>query len=339
MATGNTPIGISTAHLLRRQLKAADQALTRLGSGDTGEALHDFRVAVRRIRSRLRLHRDDIKGTRHMLRDLRKLMRDSDTTRNAQAWLLLLDVLAEGSTRKESEGVAQIRGRLALHLRESADRTQVAIRVRYPPLRDALYEWAEIVAHYAGPDVGMEALFQMRTADVWRCLETALSPLWPDMEDEPSHHARLLAKRLRYLLESDETVYTRASIDGVIEALKPLQSLLGEWRDSQFFGAWLTDAAAASCGAHAREMLVAALREDVRGFAILQEHEGLPGLVYLATRLSAHLAVLRVGLNAWFAGEGHTLLRQRMAAIQKVPHGGGMDPLQASAQESDGGLR
>lgn len=302
-----------TARLLRRQLKAADQAMARLARGED-EALHDFRVAVRRIRSRLKWHPAKTKDIRELSRNLRKLTRVSDEARNAEAWLALLDVLAKEAARQEAEGVAQVRARLMQRLRISLDDARETIEHRYPPLRADLHALVHGRQKLALP--GNEtAEFRVRAEALWHRLDESLAGLWPDLDEHTLHRTRLLSKRLRYWLESDQALFAADQSDTVVTELKALQTRLGDWRDAQMFGAWMSDTAAATCGAHAREMVLAAMREDVRGFAILQAHETLPGLVYLATRLSAHYSELRIQLEPHLAVGALAGLRKRMEGL------------------------
>lgn len=312
-ARDEVTVETDTARLLRRQLKAADQAMARLARGED-EALHDFRVAVRRIRSRLKWHPAKTKDIRELSRDLRKLTRVSDEARNAEAWLALLDVLAEEAARQEAEGVAQVRARLLQRLRLSLDDARESIEHRYPPLRAALHALVNGRQKLALP--GNEtAEFRVRAEVLWRRLDESLTGLWPGLNEQVLHRARLLSKRLRYWLESDHALFASAESEAAVAELKRLQTRLGDWRDAQMFGAWMSDTAAATCGAHAREMVLAAMREDVRGFAILQAHETLPGLVYLATRLSAHCTALRAELGSELDAGALAGLRRRMDSL------------------------
>ncbi|OBS08320.1 CHAD domain-containing protein [Acidihalobacter prosperus] len=317
MVDGKKSVAADTSRLLEHQLKVADRAMARLArSQDGDDSLHDFRVAIRRIRSRLALHRDGAKGVRSLLRDLRKLSRTSDIARNAEVWLALLDTLGVGSTRQESEGVTQMRAQLARTADEEWACARAAAQCRYPDLRARMRVLASRLAEDDQAEYeGEVPRYRAQARHLWRDLDEALSIAWPEMESESAHRARLLAKRLRYLLESDESIYGQGACGDVIDALKALQTHFGEWRDAQLFGEWLTDAAASACGAQARDMMRAALREDVQGFAILRTHEALPGLVYLATQLSAHLAMLRGRLQDWYTGGEARALRQRLEAL------------------------
>lgn len=287
---------IYPARFINRQLKVADRAVSCLSQGRQSDALHDFRVALRRIRTYLRLHQDEIKGSRHVLRKLRKLMDASDVARDAEVWLALLDRLAEGCRHQEQDGITHIRNYLNEHLGKATLRAHTAIEEGYTSVRHDLHDLAK---DNAGKK---EILLDRQLLDLWQNLDSALCKLLPEIETDSAHRARLCTKRLRYILESERDQLALPAMDEAITTLKSVQTLLGEWRDAMLFGDWLTEAAATCCGGQAREMIQAALHDDIRGFAALQAHELLSGLVYLATRLNAHLESLRHQLRAWLQG-------------------------------------
>lgn len=298
------------ARFMNRQLKVADHAMSCLGQKESAEALHDFRVAIRRVRTYLHLHQGEIKGTRSLQRKLRKLMHASDEARDAEVWLALLDVLAEGSRRQEYEGIASIRKRLSNHLEEARVQAQSAIDEKYPPLRHDLRSLTKELAHAHTAKTGKRnVLPEKQLSDLWCRLDAKFCSLLPDMDPVLAHRARLYTKRLRYFLESERDQLPTNDLDEVFFLLKSIQTLLGEWRDAMLFGDWLTEAAAACCGGQARQMIRAALHDDVHGFAVLQAHELLSGLVYLATRLSAHLESYRKHLVVWLEGSEHNKLQ------------------------------
>lgn len=314
MSLDNITIDFRTSRLLKHQLKMADHAFSRMNHADPDGALHDFRVALRRIRSRLRLYRDEFKGIRAILRRLRKLSRTCDAARDEEVWLTLLDKLAEGCRRQELEGINQIRDRLIDQMNESRQQTREAIEDHYPSIRDDLHELAQRSA-----DCDEKVGLYEQANDLCRVLETSLGGLLPDMEVGCAHRTRILIMRLRYFMESERELYASEDIDDAVAALKSLQSLLGQWRDAKLLGDWLSETAAVCCGMHARKLVRAAMHDDIHAFAVLQAHELLSGLVYVATGLNAHVQMLYAQLEAWFAGPEYHQLKVSSHPLKAIP--------------------
>src|ERR687890_1341184 len=73
-------------------LDAIDRARLRLGDGLDGEALHDFRVGIRRLRSAIRAYRDELEGSvggkeRRQLRNLARATNDGRDLEGQPDWV------------------------------------------------------------------------------------------------------------------------------------------------------------------------------------------------------------------------------------------------------------
>ena len=237
-------------------LADATAAHARLANQSDDEALHDFRVALRRLRSWERAFRpylrDDLgKKLRGRLRDL---ARDTGASRDLEvhlAWLKeqrrslgrrqragldwLLDELesrkadADHVLAKDIDGrFTKLEGRLARALESYRERLRLRKDGRAAPLP----AFAEALA----PRVRKAA------SD----LETHLGHVRTERDVREGHESRISAKRLRYLLEPVMKIVPGAA--DLVDRLKSLQDLLGDLHDAQVFAVEISKLAVETTG-------------------------------------------------------------------------------------------
>jgi CHAD domain-containing protein len=257
------PVEEGARLLALARIAEADGAAARLAPGGDGEALHDFRVALRRLRTVLRAYRPWLEGgpRRRHARKLAGLAASTNAARDAEvqlAWLAEqrehlaparragLDWLVatyEGR-RGSGQGTAEDAGRwgkLALKLRARLETYRRRVRpIEVEPLGAVL----------AG-------LLRARLA---RLLQAVALISGPD-DVAHAHRARIEGKRLRYLLEPLRATPGLGAREAV-RRLKRLQDVLGELHD-----------------AHVLEAEIAAARREARGGPRLP---ALAGVVHLA---------------------------------------------------------
>ncbi len=238
-------------------LDDAARAIARLADRRDTEAMHDFRVAIRRLRSSLRAYRPWLRSAagrkiRHGLRDIGDA---TNTARDAEIQLAWLEAARGSLSRGERSGLNWIVRRLretrrnayasARHdVRESFERTAETLRARLaemsgdsPPLRTPL-----------------AALLREHVDDLGKRLGAIRSP----GDKKSVHEARICAKRLRYLLEPlrRETAEAKA----LVRSFKAIQDLLGELHDVHVLEATLEtalDEASREKAAHLRQLAFA----------------------------------------------------------------------------------
>ncbi|HVR74024.1 MAG TPA: CHAD domain-containing protein [Planctomycetota bacterium] len=289
-------------------LEDARGAAERLGRGNDPEALHDFRVALRRLRSCLGAYRPQMKDS--ISKKLRKRLRDlahatssgrdtevqlewlkSQKCRLAPAeepgfrWLLnrlrrrkksaygsVLDVVTRDFERLETSFSKKL----------STYRTEVSLEFPAPgpPFR-----------HVAGSLVGRHG----------EELVVLLGAIGSASDVRVQHEARIAAKRLRYLLEP--LVQTGAGGPALIEELKGLQDLLGDLRDTHV----LLDEMASSrkeAAARAAPRSSAAVDRDAGTGDSKPRSDPLPGLDRLTAFLEERGAELFEKLHSgWLEGK------------------------------------
>ena len=302
------PVEAGARAVATRHLDAAAAALIRLAGGTEAEALHDFRVALRRLRSALRAYRDhlDPEVTPRALESAGELASRTGSARDAEVQIEWLRAQLGGrNAARRAAAERVIQGLCALV--ERAGRALAGtlagdFAALEAELRPALATYSAPVSGL-GPPPGRS--FGEVSAELLRAatdeLFGALSRVHGEGDEESAHRARIDAKRLRYLLEPLEA--ERRGVSGILVRLRRLQDLLGELNDLRVLRASL---------AHALEQAV--LAEAQRGMAALDtgKDERAPrtaaralevGLLSLARRIHARRSALFARFASQWLGE------------------------------------
>lgn len=239
------PAPAAVARIALARLDEARAACARLDDRGDPEALHDFRVAVRRLRTLVRAFSGELDNAipKKLERRVRDLARLTTAGRDAEVQLAWLGEVGA----RRGPGLAWFRTRLE-HAR---DRAYAEIRRAVPHafrglerrlrrrFNEALAEPRKRAAPFA-PALARE--LRAESAALRQEFSIARSP----GDTDAVHGARIAVKRMRYLLEpigdGDE------SARSLVERLKQLQTALGELHDLQIllheFGEAAAEAAA-----------------------------------------------------------------------------------------------
>jgi CHAD domain-containing protein/CYTH domain-containing protein len=239
-------------------LDEAAEAVGRLHGGDDEEALHDFRVALRRLRSVLRAFRPHLdhavtKKTRSRIRDL---ARTTNSARDAEVLLEWVQTRRQGLTPTQRIGARWFAERLEHRRDEGYADGERAIARDFTALDRRIRR--RLAAAARNPWGGSEARPTFAAAlsdlvrDHVRSLCDKVDHVRDARDDATVHAARIEAKRLRYLLEL---------VGGEIEAaasgvkrLKRLQTVLGDLHDVQVADSVLGSACEDAAAEHARTL-------------------------------------------------------------------------------------
>jgi CHAD domain-containing protein len=232
------------------------EAAVRLG--EDAEAVHQARVATRRLRSTLRTFSsllepewtDRLRDELKWLAGLLGAVRDAD---------VLLERL-RGDLEQLTEADAGHGPRLLKGLveRRQADRDRLLAAMRsdrYTTLLDDLVAAAAHPALLPGADQPAAAVLPPLVAKPWRKLAKAVGKVGRDAGDEELHQIRIRAKRARYAAEAVAPVVGRPA-ERFAAAAADLQDVLGDQHDAVVAQDWLRTAASA---ARRGEALVAGL--------------------------------------------------------------------------------
>jgi len=266
--------------LLEDAQKTADKLTSlskELRDGDTAgnEALHDFRVAIRRLRSWVRAFKpwlgDDLRGKQR-----RRFSRIAETTRIARDASVHLEWL-----RKERSALSarQRVGQTWLSERLEAQRSggvEVALAAAMdfapvvPKLTRRLDSYRARVRESDGT-ARFGAVFAERLLKESEGLRSRLAAVHSFTDVKQLHRARIAAKNLRYVAEPVSDLIRDGG--AMIETLKALQDVLGDLHDVHVFA----------------DELVAATEDDrVRRARARDPGPGLLGLARLLHERGMH---------------------------------------------------
>jgi CHAD domain-containing protein len=230
------PAEESSRLLALSYLDEIGRAEKRLEDPDDAEALHDFRVGLRRLRSSSRAYRFQLKGsiTRQVRRRLRKLTQATNAGRDTEVHLAWLRQQAEQLGPDGLQGLSWLIGRLegrrfdmvrtgTAYAREQFLKTAAKVRPRLGTFRMEIRTGSRQAHRSFGHATG--ELIRAQVAELADDLKRVQGA-----EDENGvHSARISAKRLRYLLEP--LARRVPGVKALVTQLKEVQDSLGDLHD------------------------------------------------------------------------------------------------------------
>jgi CHAD domain-containing protein len=245
-------------------LARAEEAAARLADPDDPEALHDFRVAVRRLRSVLRAYRGPLAGAlkkRHR-KQLRDLARATGEGRDAEVALEWIGAQRERLEEGQQAGLDWLAARLAKRKEAGYEEAQRGLGESFAPLAVELQKRLGVYTREVRLDggAGDGSFGDLVAAEARRDLgqfEELIAGLTAAADAARAHRARLAAKRLRYLLEPLERELPAAT--PIVKRLKTLQDVLGELNDSHALEGELSAAVETAAQQRARALLGSAM--------------------------------------------------------------------------------
>jgi len=284
----------------------AEEAGRRVAGGEDEEALHDFRVALRRLRSALRafapLLGELVPGT--LRKELRRLARATGPARDAEVLHGWLSGLAEAVPERYRPARDWLATRVEAARGEAYDQVEEELVPRFAELAPAL---AQRLAAGGGAPAGSPDTYGAALAGLLRghvqAVRQALQAVEVPADAAQAHRARIEVKRLRYLLEPLRG-NARADAGEAVRGLKALQEVLGQ----------LSDAHQATAELGAALVVAAAERARGEGEAALR-----PGLLFVerlaAERAEGLFARLRDG---WLGSGAGALLDEVFEVVARL---------------------
>jgi len=223
--------------LALRQLNRFMSYEAKVLKGDDADAIHDMRVASRRLQQVL-----DLLYPKPRHPELRRLRRQIRRCRQALGEVRNCDVLLEHvelalgrkrSARREAWTAVQhfLRvSRSECFLRALRKLGKINLAVFYVNLKD-FFHHDKVLDHAHGQSPATFAQDLNKALEAaWSGFEHHIADSHRDSRPEVIHGARIATKRLRYLLE----VFHELGVEGSAEALgwlRQLQNQLGDWHD------------------------------------------------------------------------------------------------------------
>lgn len=269
-----TDAGATTAELVAAAIAAGvrrlivHDPLVRLGLD--AEAVHQARVATRRLRSDLHTFAPflDAAWTAATSEELQALARSLGAVRDADVLEERLRHAAERLPEGDRRHAGKLLAALARQREASRDGLLAGLRAEdYRSLLDRL-----VAAAQSPPRVGAldEARPAMATvvATRWRAVRTRAAGV--DGTDAALHAVRIAAKRCRYAAEAGAPVLGQNG-EALARAMADVQTVLGDHQDAVVAEGWLRQAAGAprlgAAAAMAAGQLMAAQRDDAAAAA------------------------------------------------------------------------
>jgi len=306
------------ARLVARALLGdAERELANLEVRAGEEALHDFRVAVRRLRSLVRALRPSLAGTveRKHERRLKAIADATSEARDAEVQIAWLATERPRLSPRDAPAVDWLVERLAQRQRAGYDEASGDLSGRFRKLARRL------VRVLARPDEGPRepggrASLGEVLAETVRTLATdlfsGLDAVSGPFDVHRAHAARIAAKRLRYALEPLRG-NARADSAAAVGHLKELQDILGELHDAHVLGELLSAALVEVATDRARRAHAAIVAggPGAEALRIASRDAVTRGLLALDARVAerataAHGALVR----DWLAARREPLLRE-----------------------------
>ncbi len=327
------PVEETARQLALAWLAEADAALERLADPEDEEALHDFRVSLRRFRSSLRAYQPYLKGSspKKARRRIRDLASATNAGRDAEVQIAWLNAQTDKLKPRERKGLRWLLERLEARRDQAYREAQRSVARQYRTVRGKVADRLSTYRRHVAADGSMtQRPFAQVTGELLEEHAAALGALLstvhtPEHEAE-AHNSRIAAKRLRYLLEP--LVKSVDETKPLIKQLKRLQDLLGDLHDTHVLTAEVAAAIETAAAERARRLHEEALgRELSRARQRTVDSDETHGLLALTDllrqrrdRLFGRLEKGWLGENATgFFGHVNTLARRlRLSGVTDI---------------------
>jgi CHAD domain-containing protein/CYTH domain-containing protein len=271
-----------------RFLEEAAGALGRVAAGEGSDALHEFRVSLRRLRSTLQAFEAHLESrpTEEAQERLRELGRRSNAARDAEVQIAWLEARVGELSQNHRPALRWLAQQLAARRDQAQARLLENLPERFAHLRTDL---AKSLAGYRtwvhldspDPSPTFAAVVGEKLRGQAARLRESLDAIDSASDSAECHEARIQAKRLRYLLEP----VARYAPEGkrAVRSLKGLQDVLGEMHDLQILMETLEADAERMALARMHALLDAVRSGDGAAVAAARRRNLEAGLLAIAT--------------------------------------------------------
>jgi CHAD domain-containing protein len=251
-------------------LDQAAEARPRLADAADAEALHDFRVGLRRLRSCLRAYSSQLEQSipGKLARRLKRLAGSTGPGRDTEVQIDWLRGRPPHLSAHHRAGLAWLLGRLADRKREAYGEMEDEVADEFAKVEEDLRSRLSVyrVEIHLDPKEDRPTLAAATARILHKQvaeLEQNLAKIEDADDETEAHQARISAKRVRYLLEP--LVDEISGAGPVVKRFKALQDLLGELHDAHVLEAELAGAVEEAAAQRSRKILelsLAAVPDD-----------------------------------------------------------------------------
>jgi CHAD domain-containing protein len=257
--------------LLDDAATAASKLDQRGATEDEANALHDFRVAVRRLRSWIDAFDDELGDVipGKVRRRLAKLARATNSGRDREVQIEWLDRAGTGARGSRRAAVAWLRDHFGRSDAQARDDLRSTVRRKFPKARDAIVR--ALTREVPVFDSPLTAVAALPTPTLGQSIADRIGPhvvafheaaaSIQSVGDEGAAHAtRIAVKRFRYLIEPARAV---DGVDDLLGALRGLQDALGTLHDGHVLARELSKLTRQCAAADARLAAAKALGAEL----------------------------------------------------------------------------
>jgi len=302
--------------LALKALSAARAAERRLDDRSDPEALHDFRVAVRRLRSLLRAYQTQLESSvrKRDRNRLREIQRATGGGREADVALEWLNEQQPDLAPEHLTGLNWLSAKLLARRRECARALNGDVRESFKREAERLEERLAIMRSEQNllaerPHVSFARTLANLTEAHATDLLVQLGQIARMDDAKALHESRIMAKRLRYLLEPVRAFVGDAQY--IVKKTKRLQELLGELNDVHVLMAEIDAAFGDALMQKAGRIKDSLARGDLQRARRDASMSEWVGLVELYSRLETKRRKLVAALrDRWLDGELDALVHR-----------------------------
>jgi CHAD domain-containing protein/CYTH domain-containing protein len=301
-------------------------AQPRLGDPDDSEALHDFRVGLRRLRSHLRAYRKPLRGSvgRGLGRRLGKIADATGASRDGEVHLAWLSEQRATLTKRQRSGLDAVVARVQAAKREADDALRLVLDDEFVGLTDKLERRLErytqtLFVRTVAWEQTLAATMALLVTEHAEALRTSLDEVREASDRTQAHAARIAGKRLRYLLEP----ITRQDPDaaGLVDELKALQDSLGNLHDTHVFSTEIASVLEHEAAGQARALSAAVLEggESSASIRRAKRQDTRAGLLELVARLHTRGAQAFAEVREhWLSGHAAPFFAKVDGLVQRL---------------------
>ena len=303
-----------TVRLLALSLiETAEEALERIGNREDVEALHDFRVALRRLRSIMRAYRAFLKDSisRKLTDQVADLASATNAGRDAEVLIDWLKGVEPLLLPGQLTGYQWLLGRLEQKKEGAYSEVARGTSRRFKKLKSQLTDRLLVYQLSIEMDpVTPVSTFRQKTGDLvlehLEDLKSSLEAVQAPEDEEHAHRARIRGKRLRYLLEPLRHEIPAAR--SLVKQLKRLQDILGGLNDLRVLSDEIASALEVAATERVRRLHEHAVSptEEGTAHALLNDPDETAGLLGLVELVRDNRNRLFEDLRReWLGGRGN----------------------------------